>query len=217
MLLLSTLALFSSPAESLSRDSLPDAAADTMLSYTHVRETHGYNRSPEIDRMNRSAGAPVGSSWCMASVVDAFMRAARALGVKSPLLRTPSCSQQLKYANAIGSGLEVIPISDLIGSSSARLPRGAVMIMKSGGGSDRDIGRLWPGHTGINLQQNADGTIRTVEGNTSSGRSGSQRDGGGQYVRTRRLRTWLAAIVVRRVREAIVTPVLLRNADHRYA
>ena len=216
-LLLCTAALLSSPAELPARGSLPDAAADTMLRYTLVRETHGYNRSPEIDLMNRTAGVPVGSSWCMASVYTSYAKAARALGIRNPLKRTASCSQQLAYAKSIGSGLRVTPISKLIGSSTLRLARGAVMIMKSGGGSDRDIGRLWPGHTGLYLNQDRSGLVRTVEGNTSSGSRGSQRDGSGQFVRLRRLRAWLAAIEIPEKREAIVWPVRLRRVGDQFA
>lgn len=41
-------------------------------------------------------------------------------------------------------------------------------------------------HTGIVEAVNADGSIVAIEGNTSSGTAGSQRDGGGVYRRTRK-------------------------------
>jgi hypothetical protein len=41
-------------------------------------------------------------------------------------------------------------------------------------------------HVGVVEAVNGDGTITAIEGNTSSGRSGSQRDGGGVWRRTRR-------------------------------
>ncbi len=43
----------------------------------------------------------------------------------------------------------------------------------------------WSGHTGIVVAIGAEGTVHTVEGNTSSGVSGSQRDGDGVYQRVR--------------------------------
>jgi hypothetical protein len=40
-------------------------------------------------------------------------------------------------------------------------------------------------HVGIVIKDNGDGTIQTVEGNTSSDNKGSQRNGGGCYLKTR--------------------------------
>lgn len=49
-------------------------------------------------------------------------------------------------------------------------------------------------HVGIIIGVNADGTISTIEGNTSPGVAGSQANGGGVYVR-RRDRAWIRGYV----------------------
>lgn len=211
------LALSLSPPPSQARNSLPDAAVDTLLEYTDVRESHGYNRSPEIDRFNRIAGARMGDSWCESAQYSAYELAARALGVKNPLMRTPSVSQQLRYAKMVGSGLEVIPISRLIGVSSVKVMRGDCLMARRGGGTDRHIGQLWPGHAGTAISQH-ERNIRSIEGNTSPGNRGSQRDGDGMHIRTRPASFWLAIVrVPKRQRWSIVWPVRLRHSDHRYA
>lgn len=201
---------------SLSLPSLPDAAVDTLLEYTHVRETRGYNRSPEIDRFNRLAGAPLGSSWCESAQFAGYELAARALGIDNPLMRTPSVSQQLRYAKMIGSGLEVIPISKLIGASTIKVKRGDCLMARRGGGTDRHIGQLWLGHAGTAIRQEGK-NIRSIEGNTSPGTRGSQRDGDGMHLRTRAATFWLAIVRVRQRREAIVWPIRLRWSNHQYA
>jgi hypothetical protein len=47
-----------------------------------------------------------------------------------------------------------------------------------------------PGHTGIVEAVHSDGTVTTIEGNTSIGTSGSQRDGGGVWRRRRAKSFW---------------------------
>jgi hypothetical protein len=49
-------------------------------------------------------------------------------------------------------------------------------------------------HTGIALAAPSGGYVQTVEGNTSSGNSGSQDNGGGVFVRTRSLSVIVAAV-----------------------
>lgn len=190
-----------------------------MLRYTHVRETRGYNRSPDIDRWNRTAGVPLASSYCEAFGFACFEFAARALNVRNPFKRTASVSQQLKYAAMIGSGLQVIPISTVVGASRIPLKRGdALMAKTSGSRSDRDIGNLWPGHRGTALGEQVGTTVRSIEANTSPGVRGSQRDGDGVHKRNRPLRYWLAAVrVASQRRSARALPVRLRTSTHQYA
>lgn len=169
-------------------------ALEIFESYIGQRETRGYNRSPIIDRWNRIAGVPLGSSYCEAAAYSMFDSAARELNVPNPFTRTASCSRQLKYAAMIGSGLEVIPISRVIGGR-ADIQRGDHMIHRRGGGSEREIGTLFLGHAGI-ADTVVGSTLYTVEANTSPGTRGSQRNGDGVWDRARPLDWWLAAIRV---------------------
>lgn len=181
----------SNPARPLQR--LPTAAADTAGQYVGQRETRGYNRSPFIDKINRLAGVPLGSSWCMASAYFSYHAAASALGLKNPLLRTASVAAQLRYALQVGSGLTVIRLRGIVGVERIPVFKGDVLCAKRGGGTAADLGRLWPGHVEIALADNG-GTVRTVGGNTSSGQRGSQRDGDGQWIRVRR-KDWFLVII----------------------
>lgn len=169
--------------------SLAPTAASIAQSYHHHTERR-YNRSTLIDRWNRAAGVPVGSSWCQSFVWSMFDSAARKLRVPNPMLRTASVSRSLAYA-ATNSRLQVIPIRGVIGATKMYTPeRGDVAAWKRRGGARRDIGRLWLGHTGFILRADGPGFLLTIEGNTGA----SFADGDGVYRKRRRTRTILAII-----------------------
>lgn len=193
LLLLPSLPAVSKPNGPAAIQRLPAAAADTALRYVGQRETRGYNRSPFIDNINRIAGVPFGSSWCMSSAYFSFHAAAAALGLQTPLLRTASVSAQVRYAAQVGSGLKVIRLQGVVGVQRVAVFKGDLLCAKRGGGSSADIGRLWPGHVEIALADYG-GTVRTVGGNTSSGGRGSQRDGDGQWIRQRR-KNWFLVVI----------------------
>ncbi|RTL21745.1 MAG: hypothetical protein EKK55_15645 [Rhodocyclaceae bacterium] len=174
----------SKPLLAATNSGLASAAVDTALQYVGERETRGYNRSPFIDKINRLAGVPVGSSWCMASAFFSYHAAAAALGVRNPLLRTASVSAQVRFALQAGSGLQVIRLRGIVGAERISVMKGDVLCAKRGGGTAGDLGRLWPGHVELAVADYG-ATVATVGGNTSSGRRGSQRDGDGQWRRVR--------------------------------
>lgn len=153
----------------------------------------GYNRGDEVDFFNRTTGIAYGSSWCMAFVYSVHEIAYKSIGKKNPLYRTGSVSLQLKKANDAGNRLRVISMKDI--GAALLLKKGAVLCHKQGAQRVSDVGRLWSGHTGIFVTQSGS-RITTIEGNTSSGSRGSQRDGNGVYSRTRSFGYWLAAIEV---------------------
>lgn len=156
--------------------------------YEDVRETHGRNRSPQIDKWNRTARVPLGSSWCMSSLYSWYIETCKMLSVQPKLMRTASCSRQLQYAKRYGSGITVIPCRGLYGSVKVQV--GDIFIQKRGGGSLADIGTLFLGHTGLCFAQ--EGTsISAIEGNTN--KKGS-REGDGVYIRTRKIHSLLALI-----------------------
>lgn len=62
----------------------------------------GSNRGPEVDEYNRTAGAPLGSFWCMSFVYSMVKRAAQQLGVATPITQTASCSVLYNWAKKNG-------------------------------------------------------------------------------------------------------------------
>lgn len=131
----------------------------------------------------------------MSFVYSMYGKAATALGAKNPLARTASVSQQLKFANSYGSGLNVIPIKGVYGAAASYTPHsGDILCWKRRGGSKNDIGKLWPGHTGLAISRSGLHLL-TIEGNT--GRSFA--DGDGCYKKWRPVKNILAVIRVREV------------------
>lgn len=105
-----------------------------------------------------------GQPWCAMFVWWVF-RQARALPLIPKTAYTPTFAQWFKDRRQWGS-----------------VPRpGAVVFFDFPGDGVNRIS-----HVGIVEAVNRDGSIVTIEGNTSAGTGGSQRDGGGVYRRTRR-------------------------------
>lgn len=127
------------------------------------------NRSPLIDAWNRNAGAPVGSYWCASLCYSGFAISAQELGVRNPLLRTASVSQQLRYCKGYGSGCEIIKPNHYGGTE---LCTGDIGCIKSGKRyGESDIGKIWNGHMYTVREQPEPNIAGTVEGNTSAGGS----------------------------------------------
>ena len=97
---------------------------------------------------------------------------------------------QLKYANMIGSGVSVYK-GNMIG---LRYAPGDIFCIKEGKMNfDRDIGKLWNGHTGIvEYEANNGRTVHTVQGNTNA--AGSRN---GDRVAEKDMNTGLILAVIR--------------------
>lgn len=104
----------------------------------------------------------------MSYVHGMYGAACRPMEISSPLLRTGSCSMQLRYAKNLGTRLRVIPIRGVLGAAAAYKPvAGDIVIWKRKGGRASDIGSLWLGHTGLVILRQGD-RLLTIEGNTGS-------------------------------------------------
>lgn len=127
-----------------------------------VRE-HGTNTGPRVRAYQAKDGLKLpndtGYAWCASFVNWCFWRAGRPL---DELDR--SASVGFLEANARKMGWLV-----------DKPARGDIFCVKIDEGS-------WPDHTGLVVKANQDGTLRTVEGNTSST---SVDEGDGVYVKTR--------------------------------
>lgn len=133
-----------------------------------VREVGGNNHGPEVKKFLAAVGLPEGYAWCDAFVSYLLTEAAgRPTGIES-------AGVIVTYARARAKGWVV--------SAPAR---GDIVCF------DFDSDGSVDDHIGIVVKVLRRGpwlTLRTVEGNTSSGLAGSQADGGGVYLRTRVVR-----------------------------
>ena len=155
------------PGVSLSRP----VHLDTALAYVGTVERGGNNRGPRVERFLRSVGLGPGNPWC-AAYVSYVLDAA---GVRAPL-----DGQRRPIRSGLAS--RFITVRSIRASEALRgvkrVPPGAVVVWRRGNGPFGHAGFAvaWDGATG-----------ETVEGNTSSGRAGSQRDGDGVWRRQRRI------------------------------
>jgi hypothetical protein len=142
-------------------------ALDWMLEQArkHEHESNGPNRSPLIDRINKAAGVPLGSSYCAAALRYAFGIA----GVTFGGPHAASVGYEEQWAREHGY-LVTRPL------------HGDVFNWRIDGDG-------WPDHTGMVVRVRSIlglyFIIDTVEANTSSGNAGSQADGGGWFCRQR--------------------------------
>ena len=147
------------------------AHLDTALAYVGTVERGGANRGPRVERFLRSVGLGPGQPWC-AAYVSYVLDAA---GVRAPL-------DGRRRVIRSGLAARFITARSIRASEALRgvrrVPPGAVVIWRKGNGPYGHAGFAvaWDGASG-----------ETVEGNTSSGRAGSQRDGDGVWRRQRRI------------------------------
>lgn len=161
---------------------LPDLAVERGYTFLYVREKTGRNDHPEIDRMLAYLGLPKGLSWCAAYSLYCYKLATDDLREKQPFprygrvatLRKACMSNPLKYTYIT---------ADQVRLGSAQLQPGDLPLWAHGTIRDGDFN----GHTGLVVQQLTPRTFRSIEGNTSSGNQGSQREGNGVFVRTREI------------------------------
>lgn len=144
---------------------LRDSALALALAEIGTREEGGNNRGVRVEEYLDAVGRWPGVPWCAAFVSWCYETV---------------CKKQLPWTSA---GVEVIYREAKKRSWLVDRPfRGDLVLFDMGGGYP-------PGdHCGFVEKVLALGplfTLRTIEGNTSSGEAGSQSDGGGVHRRTR--------------------------------
>lgn len=133
-----------------------------------VRERTGRNDGPEVEAYLRSVGLTRGNPYCQAAQYWAFSIAARQLMLPLtaiPILRTGST--QRAFDHAVRNGVR----------TALRPQRGDLITWRSHKGYSGHVERVIEVRTG--------GWVKTIGFNTSAGKRGSQRDGGGVHIRYR--------------------------------
>ncbi|MDT0632866.1 CHAP domain-containing protein [Rubrivirga litoralis] len=147
------------------------AHLDTALAYLGTVERGRNNRGPRVERFLGSVGLGPGNPWCAAYVSYVLDVA----GVRAPL-------DGRRRVIRSGLAARFITARSIRASEALRgtkkVPSGAVVVWRKGNGPYGHAGFAvtWDGASG-----------ETVEGNTSSGQAGSQRDGDGVWRRERRI------------------------------
>jgi hypothetical protein len=139
-----------------------------------VRESGGANRGPRVDEYLRAVGLDPtrgAYAWCASFVYFCFARAATALGLANPCVKTAACLTHWERAPAWAR----ILAADVTANPGVIRP-GAIFIVDHGKGK---------GHTGI-VERATASAIHTIEGNTNAAGS---REGDGVY---RKIRTLVA-------------------------
>lgn len=158
------------------------AALNVMLRWARnglTEDPAGSNRVPELSKAGASLGVPdgltrMGWPWCAYAVMLACLEAGFPTA-RDGLIRwrfNPLYTVDiLAKAQAGQFGMR------LVGADEVE-PGDLVLFKLSGSGDPVD-------HIGMVLARPRNGTVQTVEGNTSAGDRGSQNNGGGVYQRVR--------------------------------
>ena len=134
-----------------------------------TRESGGANRGLRVAEYLRSVGIASPAPWCAGFVRWSLDRGG------ADVVEASGASVRSAVATAWLRGRGTIPARD-VERGLVRPPRGSVVVWRNGRG--------WTGHAAV-LDWWDVRCGETVEGNTSSGQSGSQRDGDGVRARTR--------------------------------
>jgi GH24 family phage-related lysozyme (muramidase) len=139
--------------------------AEVAAARAHIREVGGNNHGPEVKKFLHEVGLPQGYAWCDAfESYEEHAAAGRRLPIESASVwDTYTKARELHWL-------------------VSRPARGDLVLFDFDGDGRADD------HIGIVVKVlKLGGTLKlqTVEGNTSSGKTGSQADGGGVYLRTR--------------------------------
>ena len=165
---------------------LAERAVELAAGYAgaHVREEGGNTRGDQVEFFQRlMAGAP-GDPWCADFVSTCLVKA------YAQLTQQPESREDLfHYLTTVRSRyLNLSGYCPTMWQDARRraMSRPSAFIALPGDLVLYDFLSLGqPHHVGFVARCNTDGTLRTIEGNTSSGVSGSQADGDGVFVRSR--------------------------------
>jgi hypothetical protein len=169
-------------ATSVQAADLPIKAVEHGRKYLDVRELTGNNDAPEIDKFLKYLGLPKGLSWCAAYSLYCYKEAADELRIKQPFPRYGRVA--MLWSTCQRNPLKYRAItSDEVRLGSVQLQAGDLPVWSHGTIKAGDFN----GHTGMVLRQLSPRSFQSIEGNTSSGNKGSQREGNGVFIREREI------------------------------
>jgi hypothetical protein len=134
-------------------------------SFVGTKEATGHNDGKAVEMFLQSVGRHKGDSWCAAFVSYCLTKA----NVKDPQVRS-GLARSFKLKKSIRARDVMLGIKNI--------PAGTLVIWEKG--------KTISGHIGFVKKWWKDSGY-TVEGNTSSGQTGSQADGDGVYNRFRKI------------------------------
>lgn len=156
----------------------------TAKKYLHVSETDGPNRSPEIDKFHDYAGLPYGNPWCLMFVNYMWKETLDPYGY-APYTRTARVSAFYKYALK-HKYLYQVKFDKALAYGAQEAEPGDMVVWLKNYNDNIIVNDGNPsGHVGFVIEELEPGKFKTIEGNTSAGNSGSQRDGDGVFIRER--------------------------------
>lgn len=150
---------------------------EILESQLGLTERTGRNDGPHIDAYLASTGLGPGYPYCYAGIYWSGREAARITGLPNPLPRTASTQKAFDVAMQRSLDVEPPPFKP-----------GDVLIWR--------IPKKYQGHAETVVSGNRYKVV-TIGMNTSSGKAGSQRNGGGNYRRTRVLTAPLGRMYLR--------------------
>lgn len=137
---------------------------DTAFSYVGTKEKTGKNDGKIVEMFLKSVGRTKGDAWCAAFVSYCMINSKVIYPTKfSGLARTFKTNKSIKASDVLFGVIKIKP--------------GTLLIWEKGS--------TISGHVGFVISQVGKNKFNTIEGNTSSGTSGSQSDGDGVYKRSR--------------------------------
>lgn len=177
--------------------------------YQHVREVKTRpNRSKEIDAFHDYAGLPYGNPWCLMYVNYMWKEALDPYGL-APYTRTARVSSLYKYALKHKYLYKVKFAKGLAYGVQSAEPGDMIIWVKNYNQNILVNDGNPSGHTGFIIEEVEPGKFKTIEGNTSSGKSGSQRDGDGVFIRNRSVSLTAGFRI-----EALVKPIYPETEKH---
>lgn len=143
---------------------LSQSHLDTAKSYIGIKELTGKNDGLAVEKFLKSVGRKKGDAWCAAFVSYCLI----ANNVKYPV-KMSGLARVFKTKKSIKA-------KDVL-TGRYSIPSGTIIVWERG--------NTITGHIGFVIEQTGRNKFITVEGNTSSGISGSQNEGDGVYKRIR--------------------------------
>lgn len=162
---------------------LQDLVLVNAEKYLYVRELTNNNDAPEIDMFLAYLGLPKGLSWCATYVVYVHKEAADSLQIKNPLPKYARVATLWEMTQENELRYKTFDAEEVL-SGEERLNKADIPIWES-----NNIKKVknFNGHTGLVRYQISQDKFATIEGNTTPGDKGNQREGGGVYERERKL------------------------------